>query len=228
MHYMMSRRKRPRWIVIEHWERYQHYKDRNPPWIKAYTDLLDNPAYLDLTPNRRALLHGLWLMYARSGRELAENTAMIGSRLGQKVTSRDLEALNHAGFIRFSASSRLAACKRPRARSRETEKREEPTAPPTSPISPPPVTEPPTANAAAPTPATVNISDQEPDVNDKAEAAEHAAQVLAHIAGISHLDRADDGLCDTPGCASDHRRWRLGTLNLCANCAASRIRVATA
>ncbi|HYW86318.1 MAG TPA: hypothetical protein VFB50_01000 [Chloroflexota bacterium] len=94
--------KRERQIVIPNWDRFQHYTARRPAWIKNYTELLDDQRYLKLTPNRRALLHGLWLMYASSRRELTDNTSILSSRLRQRVTSRDLAALNHAGFIRFS------------------------------------------------------------------------------------------------------------------------------
>ena len=27
------------WIVIPNWEKFQHYTDRNPPWVKLYTEL---------------------------------------------------------------------------------------------------------------------------------------------------------------------------------------------
>lgn len=74
------------------------------PWIKVYTRLLHDDNYLTLTGHRRAVLHGLWLEYATSRRELPDNTLMISRRLALKVTRRDLEALNHAGFIRIHAS----------------------------------------------------------------------------------------------------------------------------
>ena len=28
-------------LRVRNWERYQHYKERNPPWIKLYVELLD-------------------------------------------------------------------------------------------------------------------------------------------------------------------------------------------
>lgn len=97
-------------IHIRNWDKFQHYGDkRTPPWIKNYTELLSDEAYLTLTPNRRCLLHGLWLAYARSRRELSENTAIISSRLNMKVTRRDLKALSDAGFITLSASTPLAS-----------------------------------------------------------------------------------------------------------------------
>src|SRR5262245_45142952 len=105
-----------RWIVVEHWNRYQHYGDRSPAWIKNHLDLLHNDGYLELTPNQRAVLHGLWLLYASAHGEVRENTARLSRQLNLRVMRRTLEALNHAGFIRFSASKPLAL-----TRSGETE-----------------------------------------------------------------------------------------------------------
>ena len=110
-----------RYIIVRNWQRFQHYSDRDPPWIKNYTRLLSDENYLGLTVHRRAMLHALWLEYARSGQELSENTLRMSRRLAMKVTMRDLEALNHAGFIEFSLAPKALA---PRARSQETETEE--------------------------------------------------------------------------------------------------------
>jgi len=115
----MPGRERQRWIVVRNWERFQHYSTRVPPWIKVYTELLHDEAFLGLTPNRRALLLGLWLEYASSRRAIPEDTASISSRLRQRVVSADLEALAHAGFIAFRASKTLAR-RYPRAEAEES------------------------------------------------------------------------------------------------------------
>lgn len=70
------------WIVIPKWRKFQHYNDRNPPWIKVYTDLLDNPNYRQLGSFHRALLHDIWLMYAASQCELPASPAYLSQRLG--------------------------------------------------------------------------------------------------------------------------------------------------
>ena len=105
------------WIVIRHWERFQHYKERNPPWVKNYTRLLSDQNYLALSPTRRALLHGLWLAYALNDTSLRLDIKLLNTSLGLHAKMRDYEALNHAGYITIVASKPLA----PRARSRETE-----------------------------------------------------------------------------------------------------------
>ena len=107
------------WIEVVNWGKFQHYKDRNPNWIKNYTELLHDPNYLELSAGERAILHGLWLEYALSHARVRLSTSTLRARLQLKVSKRQLESLNHAGFIRFVASTPLAL----RARSREVEKR---------------------------------------------------------------------------------------------------------
>lgn len=102
---------------------FQHYSDRDPTWIKDYRRQLSNDEYLGLSFHLRGILSGLRLSYAAANRQLSDNTLTLTRRLGQRVTRRDLEALNHAGFIRFSASKPLA--KRYRAASPDKEVREE-------------------------------------------------------------------------------------------------------
>jgi len=92
------------------WEKFQHYRDRHPVWIKVYTDLLSKTEYLELSTHRRGLLHGLWLEYARSGQALPNLNTKLAQRLGIfRVTSSDIEALNRAGFLEISASKPLAS-----------------------------------------------------------------------------------------------------------------------
>jgi len=96
------------WIEIPNWDRFQHYRDRNPPWIKNYLELLHDDNYLSLTGHERAVLHGLWLEYASSRRRLRLDTRSISARLNLRVTTATLERLNHAGFVTLSASKALA------------------------------------------------------------------------------------------------------------------------
>lgn len=94
-------------VIVVDWERFQHRdaaRAHVPTWIKTFTELLSAEPYLDLTGHRRAILHGLWLEYARTRRRLPDDTASLSRRLALKVTTRDLESLNHAGYIAFSAS----------------------------------------------------------------------------------------------------------------------------
>jgi hypothetical protein len=112
------------WIVIPNWDKFQHYKDRTPNWVKTYLELLHNDAYLSLTGHCRGVLHGLWLVYASSCGQVTLDTRSLSRQLGLRVTSQQLESLNQAGFIRFRASKPLALEKR-----RVKEKKESAAAP---------------------------------------------------------------------------------------------------
>ncbi|HXI68299.1 MAG TPA: hypothetical protein VNH41_10190 [Steroidobacteraceae bacterium] len=95
---------RQRYIVVERWGEFQHYKDRDPTWIKNYLRLLRDDNYMELTGHQRAVLHGIWLLYASSGAQLRLDTRSLTRQLGLRVASHHLEALKKAGFIRVSAS----------------------------------------------------------------------------------------------------------------------------
>lgn len=96
------------WIWIPNWERFQHYKDRNPPWIKNYVEILSKEDYLDLSSHRRGVLHGIWVAYALSHCRLRGDARSLSSRLRVRVKTTDVQSLNHAGFIELLASSVLA------------------------------------------------------------------------------------------------------------------------
>ena len=107
------------WIIVRNWERFQHYKDRDPYFIKLYTELQHDHNWLALTGHQRAVLVGIWLEYASARCQLPLNTASLTRRLALRVSSATLEALNHAGFIEFSSRAALEI-----ARSQEVETEE--------------------------------------------------------------------------------------------------------
>lgn len=96
-----------RWIHIPRWDEFQHYKKRDPPWIKDYRSQIDNAKYLELTLAQRGLLHDLKLLYLVMHGEVPASGTFIGTRLRAKTDKRSFDALNHAGFIVVSASSVL-------------------------------------------------------------------------------------------------------------------------
>jgi len=96
-----------KWIVIPKWDGpqgFQHYKDRNPKWIKVYVELMSDDEFMTLSFADRGLLVSIWLEYASARRALAGDTLSLSRRLGQRVTRAQVERLVHAGFIEFSAS----------------------------------------------------------------------------------------------------------------------------
>ena len=53
-------------IRIKDWHKFQHFKERRPPWIKLYRDILDDPEWHELDPLSAKVLVMLWLIASES------------------------------------------------------------------------------------------------------------------------------------------------------------------
>lgn len=49
-------------IKVKDWKKFQHFKDRRPPWIKVYREILDDPDWHELDGNSAKVLLMLWLI----------------------------------------------------------------------------------------------------------------------------------------------------------------------
>lgn len=49
-------------IRIKGWGKFQHFKDRKPPWVKLYRDLLDDMEWHELSPVAAKALVSFWLI----------------------------------------------------------------------------------------------------------------------------------------------------------------------
>lgn len=47
---------------IKGWVKFQHFKDRRPPWIKLYRDILEDPDWHELDGDTAKILVALWLL----------------------------------------------------------------------------------------------------------------------------------------------------------------------
>lgn len=99
------------WIVIPNWRRFQHYRNRQPPWIKVYTELNSSDEWLALSLSARGLLVTCWLEYARSRGQL--RIEQIRGMFGPGFKHAYLESLRDAGLIRIVASKPLALVSKP-------------------------------------------------------------------------------------------------------------------
>ena len=52
------------WIVVPNWDKFQHYNDREPAWIKLYTELNASDDWLDLS-RQNGDVDTVWIEYAR-------------------------------------------------------------------------------------------------------------------------------------------------------------------
>lgn len=94
-----------RWIVIPNWAEFQHYKERDPKWIKNYTRLLNDAEYRALNGRLRGILHGLWLLYAASDGHVPGSPAYIASQLGVP-TEREARKREGALTVRGRSADR--------------------------------------------------------------------------------------------------------------------------
>ena len=49
-------------MQIKNWSKFQHFKDRRPPWVKLYRDILDDPDWHELDAEAAKVLVMLWLL----------------------------------------------------------------------------------------------------------------------------------------------------------------------
>lgn len=97
------------------WAKFQHYKDRCPPWIKLHRDLLNDREFMCLPLASKALAPLLWLLASESkdGTFNAEIDELVFRlRILPPDVEKGLKPLIDKGFF-IVASGLLAECLRP-------------------------------------------------------------------------------------------------------------------
>jgi len=98
------------YLKVKNWEKLQHYKNRNPTWIKFYTALLDDADFETLPDSSKLHLILLWLLAARKGNRLQNDEAKLTKKLpiyGQV----NLQPLIDGGWlIPTNDSKMIASC----------------------------------------------------------------------------------------------------------------------
>lgn len=113
------------YLRIRNWAKYQHYKKRNPAWVKLYSSLLDDYEFGCLQDASKLLAILLILLAARTNNRIPNDPTWIQKKLHLEAAP-DLDALISCRFIELeSASTLLAPCKQPAMpeTERETEQR---------------------------------------------------------------------------------------------------------
>lgn len=83
---------------VANWDDYQHYKDRNPPWIKLHNQLLDKYEFTCLQDASKAHLLAIWMLASRTNNKLPLDSRWIGNKISA-TEEVDLQALMGAGFL---------------------------------------------------------------------------------------------------------------------------------
>jgi hypothetical protein len=105
---------------IRNWSKFQHYTKRNPPWIKLYRVLLDDPAWHALSGESAKGLIMLWMIAAEDNGELpASKTLAFRLRISENRVTALLSDVKE--WIEDDASNMLASCKQDAIPETETE-----------------------------------------------------------------------------------------------------------
>lgn len=86
------------YLSIKNWEKFQHYKDRSPPWIKLHRELLDDYEFSRLQDASKAHLILLWLLASQLENKIPNDPAWLKNRLGL-TTEINLKELISKGFL---------------------------------------------------------------------------------------------------------------------------------
>jgi hypothetical protein len=86
------------YFSISNWQEFQHYKDRNPPWIKLHNQLLDNYEFEQLTDATKVHLLCIWMLASRTNNKIVYDPSWVKRKIGAN-SNVDLKSLISAGFI---------------------------------------------------------------------------------------------------------------------------------
>ncbi len=102
-------------IIPKNWRDFQHYKDRNPPWIRLHKKLLDDFDFHRLPVASRALSPMLWLLASESIDGIIDMTVekiAFRMRMSELDLIDAIKPLIKEGFfiLEEDASNQLADC----------------------------------------------------------------------------------------------------------------------
>ncbi|NBT69100.1 MAG: hypothetical protein EBT78_15210 [Betaproteobacteria bacterium] len=81
---------------IKNWNKFQHFKDRKPPWVKLYRDVLDDLEWYELDPLASKVLVMCWLIASEDDGNLPSTKNLaFRLRMTEKQTNDCLNKLSH-------------------------------------------------------------------------------------------------------------------------------------
>jgi len=83
---------------VKNFDKFQHYKDRSPPWIRLYNSLLDDYDFGRLQDASKMHLLAIWLLASRYENRIPFNPEWIARRINATEVV-DLDVLVSSGFI---------------------------------------------------------------------------------------------------------------------------------
>lgn len=97
-------------LRIRNWDRFQHYKNRNPPWIKLYNSMLYDIEFNELPDATRYHAIAIMMLASCYQNKIPYDPKWVRSKISAKSPKVDLDALLSVGFLEFydDASKTLA------------------------------------------------------------------------------------------------------------------------
>lgn len=83
---------------VRNFEKFQHYKDRNPPWIRLYNSVLDDYEFGLLTDASKAHVLAIWLLASRYDNKIPYDAEWVARRINA-TDHVALDELAERGFI---------------------------------------------------------------------------------------------------------------------------------
>jgi uncharacterized phage protein (TIGR02220 family) len=97
-----------RYLRVRNWEEFQHYKDRDPPWIKIHNRLLDDFEFCILPDATKAHLLCIWMLASRTDNKIPDDAVWLAAKIGA-TEPVDLELLKaRSWLVEHPASDTLA------------------------------------------------------------------------------------------------------------------------
>lgn len=113
------------YFKVRNFEKFQHYKDRNPPWIKLYNHILEDYDFSKLQDLTKLQLILIWLLASRLNNKIPYDSDWVRQKIGCK-SKPNLKELEKMMFIEVfhDDDSVLADCTQDDDREREKIKEE--------------------------------------------------------------------------------------------------------
>lgn len=102
---------KPQYLRVRNWEKFQHYKDRRPPWIKYHVETLDDYELTRLPYVTQLTYDRLLLISAKTDNNIPYDPDWLSQQTHIEVVAVDeaIQNLLNAGFLLLSDSKRAAS-----------------------------------------------------------------------------------------------------------------------
>ena len=99
------------YLSVKNWEEFQHYKDRDPPWIKLHRRILDDYDFSCLHDASKAHLILIWVLASQVNNKIPNDEKWIRNKTGVR-DKIDINTLIDKGFLicKRDDSKSIAEC----------------------------------------------------------------------------------------------------------------------